>query len=312
MTDSQSNSPKPEQKDKPTVGIEHRTIEHCILCNLPSYSEKICKNCQYALFQIKELKDVLVESLKNGKAPPEWASRAAEKITEVLTNYFYFSAYKNVVSEIVLIYILDDDAIYNGIEIEEVTSLRYTAISRDQIIKDLYEFEIIDVTNDRRLYPGKILQALIDVKKVLGDNFASFNWKIYTLSVQAVFILGLVERQLYKYINEETRLPRVPLAIFKLLSLIIQKYKESSSDEINKLDEFRLLDIELNTILSILGSKFSKDRFYVNITGIVDGNAKLIEDYDEEKGEFVIHKDLNDYIKIMIERIREVERERER
>ncbi len=59
--------------------------------------------------------------------------------------------------------------------------------------------------------------------------------------------------------------------------------------------------------MKILGSPLAKNRFYVNITGIKDGHAKLIEDINEESGEFITHKDFNEYLKIMIERIREEE-----
>ncbi len=286
-------------------------VKRCLLCGLPSHTDKLCENCQYALFQIRELKDCLTEALREGKMPPDWALKAAEKITETLADYPYFLAYKKVISEIVWYYIIDDESLYNGIEIEEVTELEYTHRSRDQILRDLYELEIIDISLDRRIFPGKMLKSLLDLKKIYGDNFASFNWKSYTLAIQAIFMLGIVEKLLEKHIKENTPLPRIPLVTFKILSAVIQKYKDKT-DELDRINEFRLLDIELQALISILGSKVSKNRFYINITGIKDSNAKLIEDFDEKEKEFIIHKDLNNYIKRMIERIRDVERERKR
>lgn len=131
------------------------SIKNCMLCGLPSHSGEICKNCEYAIFQIKELKSCLAENLKNGKMPPEWALKAAEKISETLADYLYFLAYKKVVSEIVLYFILDDDTLREGIEIEEITELNYTSLSRDQILNDLYELEIIYITSNRKILPGK-------------------------------------------------------------------------------------------------------------------------------------------------------------
>ena len=251
-------------------------------------------------------------ALKSGKAPEEWALKASEKICEILADYPLFAAYKNVVSEVVWLCILDEDVNFNGIEIEEVTSLMSTYASRERIIRDLYEMEIIDITTDRRIFPGKVLQPLLDLKKIYGDNFASVNWKLYTSAVQAVFILGVSEKMLQKYTEEEGRLPRVVLLVFKILSKVIQKYKELSTKELTEIETFSLLDLELRALMHVLGTKVAKNRFYVNITGIKDGNAKMIEDIDEKSKEFIIHKDFGDYIKIMIERIREEERDRTR
>lgn len=286
--------------------------KRCIFCGLPTYTQDLCENCQYSIFQIKELKNYLMYALKSGKTPEEWALKASEKICEILADYPLFAAYKNVVSEVVWLCILDEDVNFNGIEIEEVTSLMSTYASRERIIRDLYEMEIIDITTDRRIFPGKVLQPLLDLKKIYGDNFASVNWKLYTSAVQAVFILGVSEKMLQKYTEEEGRLPRVVLLVFKILSKVIQKYKELSTKELTEIETFSLLDLELMALMHVLGTKVAKNRFYVNITGIKDGNAKMIEDIDEKSKEFIIHKDFSDYIKIMIERIREEERNRTR
>ncbi len=303
------NTGKSEEKSK-YQSVKGKIVKKCTLCNLPTYSHDLCENCQYSLFQIKELKNHLINSLKSRRTPEEWALKAAEKICEILADYPLFAAYKNVVSEVVWYCILDDDVNLNGIEIDEITSLIHTHTSRERIIRDLYEMEIIDITTDRRIYPGKILQPLLDLKKIYGDNFASVNWKLYTSAVQSIFILGVSEKMLQKYVEEEGKLPRVVLLVFKILSKIIQKYKELDKTELVEVDTFSLLDLELEVLMKILGSQLAKNRFYVNITGIKDGHAKLIEDINEESGEFIIHKDFNEYLKIMIERIREEERDR--
>lgn len=152
----------------------------------------------------------------------------------------------------------------------------------------------------------------MDLKKIYGDNFASFNWKLSVLSIQAIFMLSIVEKLLERHIKEKTLLPRIPLVVFKILSLIIQNYKDKTEDELESIVEFKLSEMELKMLTSILGSSVHRNRFYANIMGTKDGNAKLIEDIDEEERTFIIHKDINIYLKQMIERIREAERERKR
>jgi len=303
-----------KEMDKHTKDIK----KHCTFCGLPihTYESELCENCKYSLFQIRELKNHLLYSLKSGKPPEEWAFKASEKICEILADYPLFAVYKNIVSEIVWLCILDDKLTFTGIGIEEITSLMYTHTNKLKILRDLYEMEIIDIveivdiTIDRKIFPGKILKPLLELKKIYGDNFASVNWKLYTSAIQSVFILGVSEKMLQKYVEEEGRLPRIVLLVFKILSRIIQKYKEINTEKLNEIETFSIFDVDLQALMHILGTKVSKNRFYVNIAGIKDGNAKMIEDIDEKSGEFIIHKDFNDYLKVMIERIREEERDR--
>ena len=285
----------------------------CILCGLRTYtSHNICENCQYSLFQIRELRDSIIHALEDRENIDEWmwALKAAEKICEILADYPLFSAYKNIVSELVWLCILDDRVNIEGIEIEDVVSLLSTRVSREKIIRDLYELHIIDITSDRRILPGRLLQPLLDLKRIYGDDFSSVNWKLYTSAIQAIFMLSVAEKMLHKYTEDEGRLPRVVLLVFKILSKVIQKYRDLDAEEMDNIEEFTLLDLELKAMMHILGAKATEDRFYINITGIKDGNAKMIEDIDEERKEFRIHKDFTDYIKVMIERIREEERGR--
>ncbi|WP_456329213.1 hypothetical protein [Archaeoglobus sp.] len=66
--------------------------------------------------------------------------------------------------------------------------------------------------------------------------------------------------------------------------------------------------MDVNALLALLRSKKGQIKFVVNVTGIIDGKSKLLQDYNEENKKFLIHEDWNGYIKVMIERYREVER----
>jgi len=284
----------------------------CTLCGMPANKTGVCENCQLSIFQMNELKIQLEDALRNNKPLPEWAIKAAEKITEILADYPEFLVYKNIVSELIWTYIIDDDAVINGVPIEEVVMLNYTHKSRDEVIRELRDMKIIDVSISRRLFPGKLLNALLDLKKIYGDNFDTPKWKQYVSAIQSIFILNIVERMLKDFYKEVGRRPAQVLLIFKILSRVIQHYMVLSSEELSNTDKFSISELDIKAVMSILRSNKSRLRFYVNITGVKDGNSKLIEDFDENNKEFIINKAFNDYIKIMIERIREIERCRER
>jgi len=283
---------------------------YCILCGVISTS-KICINCQFSLFQIKELKKVLEESLRSNRMPPEWATKAAKKIKEILEYYPEFAVYKNVISELVWTYIIDDEATREGLPIDELVQLSYTHKNRDEIIKDLEDIKIVNISTDRRLFPGEMLTPLLEVKKVYGDDFNTPNWNYYVSAIQSIFILNLVERMISSYISTGyVRRPLFALLIFKILSKVIIHYM--SEKDLNDVDNFHVSEMDVSALLTILGNKRTQMKFIVNVTGIIDGESKLFQDYDEENKKFLIHEDWNEYIKIMIERIREVERERDR
>lgn len=298
---------KKPKKMKRSV-LRHR--RKCKLCGAsidPLSGIPICKNCQISLFQIKTLKNTLRESIMHKEKPPEWALKAANKITEILSNYPEFLAYKNVVSEVVWEYIIDDEAQIEGIEIEDLVSLKYTYKNKTEILQELYKLGIVDITNDRKLLPGKLLQSLLEIKKVYGDNFRSVNWEMYTSAIQAIFMLDITEKHVDAYLSghKKKNLKQV-LTIFKILSRVI----EDNLDKTVYPEIFSIAQVDFDLLLSLLGDKKTKLKFYVNITGIVDGKSKLVEDFDEEAHEFKLHKDFNEYIIRMIERIREIERER--
>jgi len=242
--------------------------------------------------------------------PPEWATKAAKKIKEILEYYPEFAVYKNVISEVVWTYIIDDEATREGLPIDELVQLSYTHKNRDEIIKDLEDIKIVNISTDRRLFPGEMLNPLLEVKKVYGDDFNTPNWKYYVSVIQSIFILNLVERMINSYISTGyVRRPLFALLIFKILSKVIIHYM--SEKDLNDVDNFYVSEMDVSALLTILGNKRIQMKFIVNVTGIIDGESKLFQDYDEENKKFLIHEDWNEYIKIMIERIREVERERD-
>lgn len=82
-----------------------------------------------------------------------------------------------------------------------------------------------------------------------------------------------------------------------------------SEKDLNDIDSFYVSEMDVNALLALLRSKKGQIKFVVNVTGIIDGKSKLLQDYNEENKKFLIHEDWNEYIKVMIERYREVERE---
>jgi len=119
--------------------------------------------------------------------------------------------------------------------------------------------------------------------------------------------LDITEKKIKRHIEGHgKRNPKQVLTVFKILAKVI----DNNLDNEEYLENFYLPQIDFEVILGLLGGKRSRTRFYVNITGIKDGKAKLVEDIDNEDHTFRIHRDFNDYIVYMIERLREVERER--
>jgi len=295
-----------KNKEKIGRGIS-KYRKKCKLCGGSTDTDPICINCQLALFQMEELKRVLLNSLKNKEKPPEWSLKASLRISEILSTYPTFNAYKNLIGDVVYIFLTDDNAVISGVDPEGLPSLISTTISNSEILSELSSLDIIEITNNRRVFPGKLLQLLIDLRRVYAESFASREWELYTSAVHTVCIIDLTKKRILDYLKERGRNPKQILTIFKILSKVIQ-------DNIDKKDQstFYIHEIELNTILFLL-NKNSRMRFLEKIIGI-DGKSKLIEDFTEDEDTkslvFKIHHDFSGYITHMIERLREVERER--
>jgi len=309
LSKKQSKHKRYKNREKMKRNVpKHR--KKCKLCGAsidPLSEVPICKNCQISLFQIEELRDVLRYSIMHKENPPEWALKAANKITEILSNYPEFIAYKNVVSEVVWDYIIDEEAQIEGIEIDELVSLKYAYRNKNEILQELYKLGIVDITNNRKLLPGNLLLPLLEIKEVYGDNFSSVNWEMYTSAIQAIFMLDITKKHIDEYLTgRKKRNLRQVLTIFKILSRVI----EDNLDKTSYPEGFSIAQIDFDIMLSLLGDKRTKLKFYVNVTGILDGKSKLVEDFDDKNRVFKIHKDFKEYIIRMIERIREIERER--
>lgn len=307
LKDYLSKASDVKNKEKIGRGIS-KYRKKCKLCHGSTDDKPICINCELALFQMGELKTILLNSLKNNERPPEWSLRASQRISEIFSGYPTFRAYKNVITDILYEFLVNDKAIISGVEPSELLSLMRTTMSTSRILSELSKLGILEITNDRKIFPGRLLWPILDLRKVYGENFASREWEWYISAIHTVCIVDLTENRIQNYLKGQGRNPKQILMVFKILSKVIQ----NSIDMEENPETFYIEEIDLNTVLFLL-DKNSRVRFIENIIGL-DGKSKLIEDFaeDEDSGAliFKVHKDFSGYLTYMIERLREVERER--
>ena len=284
-------------------------MKRCKICGLSS-DGPLCEICSLSLLQINELYSILKESIIRKEEPPPWTLKASRKIADMLITYPMFAAYENVSSGLILEFLISDESeLAAGINLDELEELKTTYIDRDKIIEHLVEMGIIRVDENRNAYPGPFMEYLLDTKKIYGDDFSSSGWSAALSVLKTFIIINLIKEKIDKSIKGEGRLPRQAFTVFRLLSSVVKN--EVGNENYRETKQFTISENDWILSTTLLKGGKNKRRFFLNATGIIDVEAKIISDVDENNN-LVLHKDLNGLIIHMIERVREMERDRYR
>ncbi len=265
---------------------------------------------QLSRAQIYEIRESLRETIDAGKEPPEWLVKGGQKIVEILSAYPLFASYKHMISELVW-YAVTNDHEFRGPGLDKEEFLAFAFLNNpSEVLQTLKDNGLISLTEEGKISVGPVLSKVSDVINAYGSGFNSAEWSNALLMTHLSVFLAVAEDYLNKAIRNEARMPRMILAVFYILSTVLMLEKNSPPEELSSKKEFRLPEIYVLYALHVFKSKRQQRYFIQMISGVTDGVPKLFEnilpagDYHE----FILHRDLNDYIVHMIERERENER----
>jgi len=264
---------------------------------------------EMTFFQFNELKNIILN--KNFFEIEDWVFDTIEILNKIFDFYYLFIIYKVVMNELILIWIIDDNSILEGIDKEDIISLMDHP-RKNEVFRELYDLKIIEY-RDNKIFPGEILNKLLAIKKQMNENFASETWKKYQNTLFALIMIEVAENYASNALNSKNRMPQTLISVFNIISWVI--YCQMKSHKLNENEVYKIKFSEINKIFRY--SKFNRakmKRFLGFLLGTYDGDAKLFEDIEESdssdsdirEDNLIINRKLNNYIERIVERVREL------
>lgn len=261
----------------------------CQICGAKRLgSETICRRCELSLFQVTDILQTYIRE----KQPPDWLVSAVGELAWIFSEYPRTKAYLNTAMEITWTFILDG---LIEINVDDVSEVNFTMLSRDRIINLLEEAMIIK-KHKEKLLPGPLVEKLRNVRWE-GYQLNTPEIKEKLLEIQGILSIALTRA----LVREKSFLPRRALAIFHMLS----ENMIQSGEQIKPV----IPEFVFRAASAGLTARQKRHIQYI-MSGFLDGHTKIISDVVD--GELSLKDVMVEYCKNMRERWRRRERERKR